>query len=169
MMSDRDFNLSDEELLKRLFEHLESKAPKQDDWKDCALAIQRLPAGLRAMAATNCLDISMTLDDMGWHFFNFGEPAWVDETLQGLRELGLVEVAGWFEEARDLMRTFPETSSSDDYYEFSTTGRGARLGEIASLFWERQRNTPSLVQGSLIYDAWVRYTRLYPAKVFDTN
>lgn len=168
-MSDRELNLSDEELLTQLFDLLNARAPPEDDLQESARAIRRLPPGLRAMAATNCLDISMTLDDMGWHFFNFGEPAWVEETLQGLRELGLSEIANWFEEARDLMRTFPETASIDDYYEFARTGRGARLDQIATLYWERQRTTPSLVQGSLIYDAWVRYARLYPAKVFELN
>lgn len=41
------------------------------------------------MAATHHLDVSLTLDDIGWHFLNFGEPNFVREREAGLRELGL--------------------------------------------------------------------------------
>ena len=45
-----------------------------------ATTIALLPPGLRAMAATHWLDISLTLDSITWHFGNFGEPALVAET-----------------------------------------------------------------------------------------
>ncbi len=38
-----------------------------------AANIALLPPGLRAMAATHWLDISLTLDSLTWHFGNFGE------------------------------------------------------------------------------------------------
>lgn len=41
-----------------------------------AANIAGLPPGLRAMAATHWLDISLTLDSLTWHFGNFGEPGW---------------------------------------------------------------------------------------------
>lgn len=49
--------------------------------------IALLPPGLRAMAATHWLDVSLTLDSITWHFGNFGEPQLVVETEAGLREL----------------------------------------------------------------------------------
>ena len=53
-----------------------------------ALNLASLPPGLRAMAATHWLDISLTLDSITWHFGNFGEPYLVAETEAGLQELG---------------------------------------------------------------------------------
>src|SRR5580698_5671298 len=58
-----------------------------------ALNLASLPPGLRAMAATHWLDISLTLDSITWHFGNFGEPYLVAETEAGLQELGLHELA----------------------------------------------------------------------------
>ena len=45
-----------------------------------AQSLSSLPKGLRAMAATHWLDISLTLDSITWHFGNFGEPALVAQT-----------------------------------------------------------------------------------------
>ena len=68
-----------------------------------AANIALLPQGLRAMAATHWLDISLTLDSLTWHFGNFGERQLVAETEAGLRELGLHELASCFAEAKELM------------------------------------------------------------------
>src|SRR5579863_5209873 len=68
-----------------------------------AATIAPLPPGLRAMAATHWLDISLTLDSITRHFGNFGEPQLVAETEAGLRELGLHELASCFAEAKELM------------------------------------------------------------------
>ena len=68
-----------------------------------AANIARLPPGLRAMAATHWLDISLTLDSITWHFGNFGEPGLVAQTEAGLHELSLHELAACFVEARNLM------------------------------------------------------------------
>ncbi len=38
-----------------------------------AATLATLPPGLRAMAVTHWLDISLTLDSITWHFGNFGE------------------------------------------------------------------------------------------------
>ena len=57
-----------------------------------AANIALLPPGLRAMAATHWLDISLTLDSLTWHFGNFGERQLVAETEAGLRESGLPEL-----------------------------------------------------------------------------
>jgi hypothetical protein len=84
--------LGDEALLKEIFSMLgksvSSAADPYSDDGSYAAAIASLPKGLRAMAATHHLDISLTMDDIGWHFLNFGEPVLVGETETGLRELG---------------------------------------------------------------------------------
>src|SRR5262245_11099935 len=48
--------------------------------------LQKLPPGLRAMAATHQLDVSMSLDDLGWHFANWHDHGLAEETTLGLRE-----------------------------------------------------------------------------------
>lgn len=70
--------LTDEKLFGEIFSLLSSSVnPLANQYSDdgsYAASISRLPIGLRAMAATHHLDISLTLDDLGWHFLNFGEP-----------------------------------------------------------------------------------------------
>jgi hypothetical protein len=48
--------------------------------------MRALPPGLRAMTAIYQLDVSMALDDLGWHFGNWPDRALREETLQGLKE-----------------------------------------------------------------------------------
>jgi hypothetical protein len=68
--------------------------------------LSSLPRGLRAMAATHWLDVSLTLDSLTWHFGNFGEPTLVAQTEEGLAELGLGDLASVFHEAATLMLPF---------------------------------------------------------------
>src|ERR1035441_3257665 len=101
-MSRKGHELSAKEdaLVSRIFELLKAHVHANPYGWDGALAqeIRRLPLGLRTMAATHHLDISLTLDDIGWHFLNFGHPSHVEETEIGLRELGLPGLAGRSEE-----------------------------------------------------------------------
>src|SRR5206468_12566443 len=85
----------DEGLKNELFKLLTARAVGNPYTADASFAanIALLPSGLRAMAATHWLDISLTLDSLTWHFGNFGEPQLVAETEAGLRELGLHELA----------------------------------------------------------------------------
>ena len=84
--------MSDDGLLEQIFALLSSRvhANAYGDESEFASSIGFLPVGLRAMAATHWLDVSLTLDSLGWHFLNFGEPNFVKETELGLRELGLM-------------------------------------------------------------------------------
>lgn len=61
--------------------------------------LRALPVGLRAMAATYELDVSVTLDDLGWHFGNWHNKALAALTHEGLLELGLVRHADVFSTA----------------------------------------------------------------------
>src|ERR1022692_2068013 len=64
---------SDEEIQSEIFARLSSRV-QANPYGDPAYAdaIVLLPKGLRAMAATHWLDVSLTLDDIGWHILNFG-------------------------------------------------------------------------------------------------
>jgi hypothetical protein len=124
-----------------------------------------LPQGLRAMAATHWLDVSLTLDSITWHFGNFGEPALVARTEEGLLELGLEELAHVFGEAKTLMTPFVDQMSPehppDELLEKS--GLSQRGDELDRKAWDLH----DLGDGkSAIYDAWVRYTRKHPGRVF---
>jgi hypothetical protein len=83
-------------LTKDLQELLTARAVGNPYGSDSAFAanIVHLPPGLRAMAATHWLDVSLTLDSITWHFGNFSEPQLIAETEAGLRELGLEEREG---------------------------------------------------------------------------
>lgn len=131
-----------------------------------AANIARLPPGLRAMAATHWLDISLTLDSITWHFGNFGEPGLVAETESGLRELGLHDLAECFVEAKSLMMPLLEhrTEYDGDAYEIlERAGRKQHGDELDRRAWEIDNLGPG---DSVIYQAWIRYTRRYPERVF---
>ncbi len=160
--------LTDEELLKEIFSTLSKSVGAVADpySKDgsYAAAIASLPAGLRAMAATHHLDISLTMDDIGWHFLNFGEPGLVRETEGGLRELGLDEIAEYFAEAREIMKPLmTDIREPDDYFEcLENRGLMERIKELTDKASAKQ---PTL-SGSPIYAAWIKYARAHPEKVF---
>jgi hypothetical protein len=160
--------LSDEKLLKEIFSLLSKSAnplanPYSDDGSYAA-SISRLPIGLRAMAATHHLDISLTLDDIGWHFLNFGELGFVRETEAGLRELGLSDMADWFAEAFAIVNPLrPEIDACGDYYECLTQhGHMDRIDELT----QKARQKLPTVSKSPIYGAWIRYVREHPENVF---
>src|SRR4051794_27116010 len=125
-----------------------------------------LPPGLRAMAPTHWLDISLTLDSITWHFGNFGEPQLVAETEAGLRELGLDELAKCFTEAKELMVPLlaHRTDADGDPYEILDRAglrtRADRLDRRARALGSRNPKK------SLIYEAWIRYAREHPERVF---
>jgi hypothetical protein len=131
-----------------------------------AAALESLPSGLRAMAATHWLDISLTLDSITWHFGNFGEARLVAQTEAGLHELGLDDLAGCFREAKELMLPLLDkrTESDGDPYEIlEREGLSAIAEELDRRAWDADNTGPGK---SLIYEASVRYARQNPEKVF---
>ena len=160
--------LSDEELLDKLLSLLSKSVgdaadPYSEDGSYSA-ALQHLPIGLRAMTATHHLDVSLTMDDIGWHFLNFGEPNLVRETETGLRELGLVDLAGWFGEAFAIVDPLrAKIASAEDYYSVLTEhGQMDRIEELT----DKATNISPRLNDSPIYAAWVRYAREHPERVF---
>jgi hypothetical protein len=131
-----------------------------------AANISQLPLGLRAMAATHWLDISLTLDSITWHFGNFGESHLVAETEAGLRELGLQELALCFGEAKELMLPLLAQRKENDGDPYEILERAAlktRGDELDERAWALDNLGPGK---SVIYDAWLRYARQNPERVF---
>jgi hypothetical protein len=154
-----------EEIFKVLTDRVQGDPYASDGTYAANLAL--LPAGLRAMAATHWLDVSLTLDSVTWHFGNFGEAGLVAQTRAGLLELGLHGLATVFCEARDLMiplldqRTSAE--ATDPYELLEENDLGERGRDLDRRAWAiDDRGTGK----SVIYDAWVRYARAHPAQVF---
>lgn len=130
-----------------------------------AKSLAALPQGLRAMAATHWLDVSLTLDSLTWHFGNFGEPAFVSLTEEGLLELGLYELAAVFREGSTLMAPFvgqmsPDHPPDELLEKAGLAERGRELDDKASELSEAGPDQ------SAIYAAWIRYTREHPERVF---
>jgi hypothetical protein len=162
--------LDDEHLLEEIFSIL-GKGVHADPYSDdgsYATAIRQLPVGLRAMAATHHLDISLTLDDIGWHFLNFGEAGLVAETESGLRVLGLNDLAEWFAEALRIMRPrLSEIKEPGDYIERLTRhGCMQRINELTDKAHEKGTECGEQESGGPIYEAWVMYARRHPGEVF---
>jgi hypothetical protein len=160
--------LTDEKLLEEIFSLLgrsvSSVADPYSDDGSYAAAIGSLPTGLRAMAATHHLDISLTVDDIGWHFLNFGEPGLVRETEAGLRELGLDEIADYFVEAQTIVNPLKsEIKAAKDYYEcLESRGLMDRINELT----DKASATQPKLSDSPIYAAWAKYARVHPENVF---
>jgi hypothetical protein len=140
--------------------------PYGDD-SNFAQSIATLPCGLKAMAATHWLDISLTLDSITWHFENFGEAGLVKATEEGLRELGLEKLADCFAEAKDLMvpllaqRVVGEGGA---YELLQKAGLKEQADEVNSRAWALDNLGP---ERSLIYESWIRYARRKPELVFN--
>jgi len=162
---------TDDELLQRIFSLLQEKVsedPYSDDGK-FAEQIRHLPVGLRAMAATHWVDVSLALDDIGWHFLNFGERGHVAEVDRGLQEIGLPQLAEWLREADSIMQPLlPRLAGGEDYGDvIDETGQSERLGDLSSKAWDLYDDeTLPKVGDSVIYGAWVQYARKHPERVF---
>src|SRR5215831_11152567 len=87
---------SDDELFALLGKELEKRISAKRGTPEFVSEIQRLPSGLRAMAATYELDVSLALDDLGWHFGNWHNEELAKETAQGLELLGAKDLADLF-------------------------------------------------------------------------
>src|SRR5262245_12654768 len=154
--------------MQELWELLAARAVGNPYGADSTFAanIAGLLPGLRAMAATHWLDISLTLDSITWHFGNFGETRLVAETEAGLRELGLHDLARCFVDAKELMLPLlaHRTEADGDLYELlDRAGLRTRADELNRRAWDLDNLGPG---ESVIYKAWIRYTRQHPERVF---
>jgi hypothetical protein len=62
---------SDDDLFSLLGHELQSRIASRRGSPEFVVEIRELPPGLRAMAATYELDVSLAVDDLGWHFGNW--------------------------------------------------------------------------------------------------
>lgn len=163
---------SDRELFQLLSDELQRRLPKSvhEDRDALCVAMRALPPGLRAMAATHRLDVSMAMDDLGWHFANFFHPGLCDETELGLRELEAIEVVGIFQQARmEFERhwqmagagSLESLSRFKDWY--APSGLEAALDLLNRRLWEICSESPDYG----LMQFWLNYARKYPGNLVD--
>jgi len=160
----------DDTLLERIFDTLASRVNADPYAWDGAYAMQirELPRGLRAMAATHDLVVSLSKGGFCSYFRHCGEPNHVQETEIGLRELELAEFAKLFSEAyKIILPHLDEIRARGDGVD--SLQREGALGRIAELTREAvQMNAAGgeRMSGSAIYAAWIRYARKHHQRVF---
>jgi hypothetical protein len=158
---------NNDDLLNELMDSLKNRVlgdPYSSDGS-YATELSSLPRGLRAMAATHWLDVSLSLDSLTWHFGNFGEPGFVTQTEEALLELHLLDLARLFREAADLMRPFVDQMSPEHPPDelLEKAGLMERGREIDHRAWDLSKSGTG---DSAIYEAWVAYVREHPERVF---
>lgn len=157
---DELFTLLSDELCRRLPDG------EGDDLDRFVQKLRTLPRGLRAMASIYQLDVSMALDDLGWHFANWHHHPYCRETLHGLTELEARREAEIFAAAYDIVQPY-----------WTRIGRLIRRDFHAFVRWYNQ----SLLETALmplneelwaicgqtrgLLSHWTRYARAYPARV----
>jgi hypothetical protein len=62
---------------------LTKQVRRHESHREFLVELRRLPPGLRAMAATYELDVSLTMDDLGWHFGNWHSTELAQGTAHG--------------------------------------------------------------------------------------
>jgi len=157
-------------LIRALSEELQRLLPSELERQVDAFVerIQALPPGLRAMASIYQLDVSITLDDLGWHFANWHHRAYCNETLRGLALLEAQEAADIFSQAYALATTHWETIGrlvSEDFRLFTTwyprSELARALAPLNERIWTLRRSFPDY--GLMTF--WLTFARKYPEKV----
>ena len=151
---------SNEAVFELLGKELEKRLPDRDD-PEFVVELQKLPPGLRAMAATYELDVSLTLDDLGWHFGNWHNEELAKETAIGLEELGAVELARLFREAYGHAQKYWSELGSEKWMDWY---HGSKLEEavmpLNQAAWSLLKD-----RWNGIFSYWVEYAKRHPEKV----
>ena len=151
---------SDKELFGLLSSELQQRFGKQTDNDNFVKAIRLLPGGLRAIAATHRLDVSMAINDLGWHFHNNPHQDLCMQTERGLRELEAGDVLEIFESARALIEPhWDKLDSFANWYE--TSGVEAAMRPLNDRLWKICSQSPEYG----IMQFWLEYARKFPERV----
>lgn len=153
---------SDVSLFELLGEELDRRLPNGRSANDEFVAdLRALPVGLRSMAATYELDVSLTLDDLGWHFGNWHHLGLAEQTALGLEELGARELADIFREALNVAQRFwlelGDRGWSTWYPESEAEELMSPLNEMAWTILDTKSNG--------IFSYWTSYARQFPERI----
>jgi len=164
---------SDEDLLDLLLAELRRFFPPElrDDPIVYCSRLQTAPKGLRAMAATYDLDVSMALDDLAWHFVNHHSSLELaEEAILGLRELEAPEVAEIFRAALEIIK--PHWHEIEDVVQsraahawLDSTGIQELMNPLNRRLWKLL----SQYDKSSLLSLWTAYAHKYPDRCVDAN
>ena len=166
---------SDEDLLRLLQTELNLLFPPESrrDVPVFLSKLQTVPAGLRAMAATFELDVSMALDDLAWHFVNYPHLDWYEETLQGLRELEVGEAAELFEKAFAIVEPhwdkMGEVAKDEKFGAIHDWLNATGLQKQIDPLDDQMRKLLDQWPETGLMHYWMVYARKYPARCVQTN
>lgn len=151
---------SDDDVFKLLGQTLEHSLPDRNDPSFLEEA-RKLPRGLRAMAVTYELDVSLTLDDLGWHFGNWHDKELAEETAAGLEELGATELATLFRQAFAHAQQYWTELGREDWMKWYHHSELEQAVEpLNDRAWALLKEKP---HG--IFSYWIDYARRYPERV----
>lgn len=158
----------DDALFKLLADELTARlGPSEgDDLDEFLTRLSRLPVGLRAMAAVYQLDVSLTLDDLGWHFANWHHRGYSEATLWALGELGARDYEAIFAEAyQEVLPFWDEIGAlcAQDFGDFVEWYRDSELSRRLLSLTERMWDLQEIDGGLLGF--WTSYTRQHPDRV----
>ena len=159
----------DEVLFKLLCAELERLTTPYDDAEDLLRKLLSLPIGLRAMGATYHLDVSMTLDDLGFHFANWPSQNLARLTISGLAELGATKEAEVFQHALELATPYWQfiTASSNFVEWYYQSELEKALGPLNTELWELMALQGD--KGTNLLSRWAPYARLHPDRICNEN
>jgi hypothetical protein len=150
---------NDDELFKLIGKELGKRISADRNSPEFLSEIKDLPVGLRAMAATYELDVSLALDDFGWHFGNWHSHELADETAKGLHELGATEMADLFRQAYELVKKHWLELGSKEWMEWYQSSILAKaMSPLNDRAWDLQTK-----KGILKY--WIDYARRHPDRI----
>ena len=163
---------SDESLFKVLTGALTEAMPSklQSDLDQFVEKLKGLSPGLRAMAATFQFDVSMCLDDLGWHFANWHHHPYCRETSRGLRVLGATEVGELFDRGYGMVLPHWDSISKllatdfkefVQWYNFSDVEKS--LDPLNERLWAIRDNSREFG----LMQFWLDYARNFPERVAD--
>ncbi len=143
----------------------------QDDRDRFYAALLVAPQGLRAKAGIYDLDVSMTMDDLAWHFGNHNDDRFLAETIASLKELGADEAANLFIAAWEIVEPFlAEIREKDrdpgDFTDYlQNSGIQSKIDPLNEDMWAICKACGDL--GLMQY--WLTYARKYPEKCVKGN
>lgn len=164
---------SDDELFKLLGGELQRLFPPELR-SDPVIFLSRLytaPCGLRAMAVTYELDVSMALDDLAWHFVNYHNSLELaEETIAGLNELEAPEAAEIFREALAIIKPYWQelddvAKSNAEHDWLDTNGIQKLMDPLNDQMWKLLEKSGEKGLLSL----WTAYARRHPERCVDTG
>jgi hypothetical protein len=118
------------------------------------------------MAGMHFFDVSMTLDSLAWHFGNQNDERDLQETLNGLRELELNEIAEMFQQMWIFMKPHMQALQTGDYggKEFSDwlvdIGAEDFAHDKDRFIWDYCEKSGK----SGMLESWPIYARKYPER-----